>query len=206
LSAYIAAYLYLEGVWWLPLPIYIEHVLFALFWTAAIAGYWGGLEALVAHARQWIQEASRWRPRLPSLSSQQAAAATAVAAILAASIVPATAIIKALRYPKELSKYWGEPWSNEPELRDYLGNKISLRVDSRFRGSAFFYTFGYDEFLTLDNLWVDAVPTINEYSQLVTPQAIYFIQKLFKRDVAAELNWFRPWINNGDGSFDILFR
>jgi hypothetical protein len=207
LSAYAAAYLYLAGNWWLPLPLYIEHALFALFWTAAIAGYWGGLEALVAHARRRIYPANRWRPRLPPLSLWQAAAVAPITAILAASIVPATPVIKALKYPKEiLSLYWYEPWSNEPELRAYLGNKISLRLDSRFRGSAFFYTFGYDEFLTLNNLWVDAVPTINEYSQLVTPQAIYFIQKLFKRDVAADLNWFRPWINNGDGSFDLLFR
>ena len=36
-------------------------------------------------------------------------------------------------------------------------------------------------FLTLDSLWADAVPTANEYSQLVTPQAIYFIHQLFKR-------------------------
>jgi hypothetical protein len=207
LSAYVAAYLYLAGNWWLPLPLYIEHALFALFWTAAVAGYWGGFEALVAHARRRLHEANRWWPRLPPLSLRRGAAVAPVAAILAALVVPATPVIKALRYPKELlSIYWYEPWSNEPELREYLGNKISLKFDSRFRGSAFFYTFGYDEFLTLNNLWVDAVPTVNEYSQLVTPQAIYFIQKLFKRDVAADLNWFRPWINNGDGSFDLLFR
>jgi hypothetical protein len=37
LCVYTATYLYLEGDWWLPLPIYIEHALFAPFWTAAIA-------------------------------------------------------------------------------------------------------------------------------------------------------------------------
>jgi hypothetical protein len=206
LSAYMAAYLYLDGNWWLPLPLYLEHALFALFWTAAVAGYWGGLEALAPHARGWIYKASQWQPRPLSLSSQQAAAATAITSILAASTVPAIPIIKAFRYPEALSIYWYEPWSNEPELREYLANKISLRVDSRFRGSAFFYTFGYDEFLTLNNLWVDAVPTINEYSQLVTPQAIYFIQQLFKRDVSGDLNWFRPWINSGNASFPVLFR
>jgi hypothetical protein len=42
LLAYSAAFLYLPGHWWLPIPLYIEHTLFALFWTAAIAGYWGG--------------------------------------------------------------------------------------------------------------------------------------------------------------------
>ncbi len=127
-------------------------------------------------------QANRWRPRLPSLSPRQAAAAAPITAVLAASIVPAIPIIKALRYPKEMSKYWYEPWPNEPELREYLGNNISLRIDPRFRGSVFFYTFQYDEFLTLNNLWVDAVPTINEYSQLITPQAIYFIRQLFKRN------------------------
>src|SRR5215831_17041233 len=50
--AYSTAYLHLEGNWWLPVPIYIEHALFALFWTGAIAGYWGGLEALAAGARR----------------------------------------------------------------------------------------------------------------------------------------------------------
>ena len=44
----------LAGHWWLPIPIYIEHTLFPLFWTAAIAGYWGGLQALAARARRWI--------------------------------------------------------------------------------------------------------------------------------------------------------
>jgi hypothetical protein len=29
---------------------------------------------------------------------------------------------------------------------------------------------------------------------------------LFKRNVAGDLNWFRPWINTGEGSFPTLFR
>jgi hypothetical protein len=205
LVAYATAYLYLEvGNWVLPLPIYIEHALFALFWTAAIAGYWGGIEKLFALARQWTHEAdraergaSRWQARLQSLSPQHPM--TGIAAMLIISIVLVVSIVKN-------SKNWYEPWSNEPELREYLGNKIGLRVDPRFRGSVFFYTFGYDESLTLNNLWVDDVPTINEYSQLVTPQAIYFIEQLFKRNISSDLNWFRPWINNGNGSFPVLFR
>ena len=203
--AYSAAYLYLEGNWWLPLPIYIEHALFALFWTAAIAGYWGGLEALAARVRGWMHaadnagpEASRWRLHGLSLSPRGAAAATAIMAVLATSVVPAVPIARALKYPKEMSKYWFEAWPNEPELRQFFRNNIGLRTDPRFRGSVFFYTFQYDEFLTLNSLWVDGVPTTNEYSQLVTPQAIYFIQQLFKRNLSTDLNWFRPWINTGD--------
>ncbi len=60
--------------------------------------------------------------------------------------------------------------------------------------------------LTLDSLWADAVPTANEYSQLVTPQAIYFIHQLFKRNLSDDLNWFRPWIDTGGVSFPLLFR
>jgi hypothetical protein len=122
--------------------------------------------------------------------------------MLIISIVLVVSIVKARKY----SNYWYEPWSNEPELREYLGNKISLRVNSQFRGSVILHTGGYDEFLTLNNLWVDAVPTINEYSQLVTPQAMYFIHQLFKRNVSNDLNWFLPWINSGNASFAVLFR
>src|SRR5499427_6764796 len=97
--AYSTAYLHLEGNWWLPVPIYIEHALFALFWTGAIAGYWGGLEALAADVRRWMHVTNRaghvaglWRIRLPSRSPGQAAAATAIMAGIVASIIPAVPI------------------------------------------------------------------------------------------------------------------
>src|SRR5215471_6109781 len=200
--AYATAYLHSTGNWWLPVPIYLEHALFALFWTGAIAGYWGGLEALAAGARRWTNAPDRaglWarlrRVGLPSLSAGQAAAATAIMAVAAAAIVPAVPIANAFKYPKGFVPYWHEDWTNEPELRQFLSTNIGLSVGHQFRGSAFFYTFQYNEFLTLDNLWVDRVPTTNEYSQLITPQAIYFVHQLFKRNLSSDLNWFRPWIN-----------
>jgi hypothetical protein len=261
--AYATAYLHSTGNWWLPLPIYMEHALFTLFWTGAIAGYWGGLEALVAGARHWRHAADRaglgaglgrlrlssllpqgnriWRllsekvqdgnrnrrvhaileatlalartiriqnfqMRLPRLSPRQAAAAMAIMAVAAASIVPAVPIAKTLRYPKDLAKYWHEGWPDEPELGQFLETNIGYSVDPRFRGSVFFYTFGYDEFLTLDALWVARVPTATEYSQLITPQAIYFVHELIKRNLSYDLNWFRPWINTGGVSFSMLLR
>ena len=213
LFAYSTAYLNLEGNWWLPVPIYIEHALFALFWTAAIAGYSGGLEALAVRAREWTRAANHAGPRvgprrarMPVFSPRQAAAATAMVAVLATSVVPAVAITKTLRGAREFSSFWYEGWPNEPELRQFLRNNIGLRSDPRFRGSALFYTFQFDEFLTLSDLWAAGVPTTNEYSQLVTPQAIYFIHQLFKRDLSTDLNWFRPWINTGGASFPVLFR
>jgi hypothetical protein len=200
---YAYAYTYSAGHWWLPIPIYIEHTLFPLFWTAAIAGYWGALQALAARPRRWLYPADgedgTWHRGIRSHSPQ----VTAIVAVITASVVPIVAIAKA---PREVAKYWYEPWPDEPELRTFLKDNIGLRSDPRFRGSAFFYTLEYDEFLTLDSLWVDAVPTANEYSQLVTPQAIYFIHRLFKRRLSHDLNWFRPWINTAGGSFPMLFR
>jgi hypothetical protein len=91
--AYSTAYLHLPGNWWLPVPIYIEHALFALFWMGAIAGYWSGLEALAAGARRPTHAAERpglgaglRRLRLPALSPGRAAAATAIIAVAAVSI------------------------------------------------------------------------------------------------------------------------
>src|SRR5262249_17905028 len=157
---------------------------FALFWTGAIAGYWGGLKTLAGRAHPWMHladragpKASRWRVRVPLLARRRAAVGTGIAAVLVASILPAGPIAEALKYPKEMAKYWREAWPDEPELRQFLGNNIGLSVDHQFRGSAFFYTFQYDEFLTLDSLWVDGVPTANEYSQLVSPQAIYLVHQ-----------------------------
>src|SRR5215510_12651038 len=105
--AYSTAYLHLAGNWWLPVPIYMEHALFALFWTGAIAGYWGGLEALAADVRRCTHAgdcAGRGsglrRIRLPSLSRGQAAAAAAIMAVAVASIVPAVPITNAFKYPK----------------------------------------------------------------------------------------------------------
>jgi hypothetical protein len=63
---YACAYMYSAGHWWLPIPIYIEHTLFPLFWTAAIAGYWGP----TSHATgdllhsSLVQEAALPRPEL----------------------------------------------------------------------------------------------------------------------------------------------
>src|ERR1700756_307321 len=97
--AYSTAYLHVEGNWWLPVPIYIEHALFALFWTGAIAGYSGGLEALAADVRRWTHagecagRGSGLRHiRLPSLSPGQAAAAAAIMAVVVASVIPAVPI------------------------------------------------------------------------------------------------------------------
>jgi hypothetical protein len=206
LLPYAAGFLYLGGNWPLPLPLYLEHALFPLFWTAALAGYWGGVEALVARGvlPLAVVSASAERPRLPALPSKQSATVMAIVAMGLALIIPTVAIGTVSIYPKWKVKYWQENWPEQPELNQFLASNIGLRNDRRFRGTALFYTNQYDEFLTIDSLWAAGVPTANEYSQLVTPQSIYFINQLFYQPLTFELNWFRPW--SGDGNFPLLFK
>jgi hypothetical protein len=197
--AYGAAYLLLDGTWSLPRPNLIEHALFPLFVTAAIAGYWGALEALAARARYGIQAM-----RMRSIPSWLTAVATVGIAVLIAAFIPAVVIVNAAVFPKGRAVTWYEPWPNEPELRQFLSKNIGLRNDRRFRGLVTFVTGGYDQILTLDNLWVDAVPTASEYNQLVTPQSIYFVSQMLKKEIdSVELNWFRPWL--GANMWPVMF-
>jgi hypothetical protein len=55
-----------------------------------------------------------------------------------------------------------------------------------------FETFGEDTAPTIAALWARRVPTIAEYSQLVTPQAFYFEHKVFDQNVTGSLNGFVP--------------
>jgi hypothetical protein len=220
--AYATAFMVLPGQWWLPLPIYVEHCLIPLFTTAAVAGLWSGIRVIVSiltFARQknenqhvlvpWkglnAQSPLRWLDAI-RLRRLAGAARSITVPFLVAAFIPVVALSFFYWRARVLTEVYFEPWPHEPELRQFLDNKIGLGVNSRFRGSAFFYTFALDEFLTLDSLWADGVPTTNEYGQLVTPQAIYFIHQLFNRDLSSDLNWFRPWINTGGAAFPVLFR
>jgi hypothetical protein len=213
LAAYSFAYLMQEGTWWLPLPIYIEHAVFALFMTAAIAGYWGALEALVSFCRGRIRtgDANTGAERLwrGVRGARRQAALPAIAMALCLVFLPGLftrfGISFNAAHAKFAATYWNEPWPDQPELRDFLAGKIGLGTDRRFRGSAYFFTGGADEFRTLGSLWVDRVPTVNEYSQLVSPQSVYLFNALFKDRVNYQLNWFPRWMGSG-GSDPLLFR
>jgi hypothetical protein len=196
--AYSAAYLLLDGTWSPPRPILIEHALFPLFVAAAITGYWSALEALatLAHHRMRLLQ-------VPSFPPWQAAAVAM--AVLMAAFVPAAVIVYAVTFPKSRAHTWYEPWPNEPELRQFFGDTIGLHAGRRFGGSVYVLGDGaYGDLLTMANLWVEGVPTPIQYGQLVTPQAIYFIHEVLKKDLTFELNWFRPWI--GQKSWPTLIR
>jgi hypothetical protein len=181
--------------------------------TAAIAGYWGALEALVSFCRGRIRtgDANTVAERLwrRVRGARRQAALPAIAMALCLVFLPGLftrfGISFNAAHAKFAATYWNEPWPDQPELRDFLAGKIGLGTDRRFRGSAYFFTGGADEFRTLGSLWVDRVPTVNEYSQLVSPQSVYLFNALFKDRVNYQLNWFPRWMGSG-ASDPLLFR
>src|SRR5262245_9555001 len=78
-----------------------------------------------------------------------------------------------------LARYYSTPWLNEPELVDYLVHSTGLSVGQTYRGSSLLLIA---DIVSLANLWKRGVPTLDEYSQLVTPQAFYLQLALLKSD------------------------
>jgi hypothetical protein len=98
-----------------------------------------------------------------------------------------------------------QPWPNEPELGQFFADRIGLGVGRPFRGSVTFLNVGEQDSLSMTNLWMRSIPTLNEYSQLVTPQALYLNAALFEKDVTYDLNRFSSWIGS-QGSYDVLLK
>jgi hypothetical protein len=85
----------------------------------------------------------------------------------------------------------------------FLGESIGLRVGGEFRGSV---TFVAPDEATMYNLWMRGIPTADEYSQLVTPQAQYLSAALLGNGIVlAGLNAFVPWIKD-PAYYDVLFK
>jgi hypothetical protein len=182
--------------WWWPLPLYVEHSLFPLFTIAAVAGYWAVLRQIKLVAL---------RPGVGIFHIQRLALGGGLSALLVAAFVPAAAAIYAVR-AGPTAPHFDEPFPDEPELVRYFRETIGLRVGGEFRGSVMMYVAPNVADVTMFNLWMWDIPTANEYSQLVTPQALYLNAALFKRDIGSGgLNHFVPWIGK-TGSYDVLFK
>jgi hypothetical protein len=203
--AYASAFL-LASRWSLPVPIYVEHSLFPLFTTAAVAGYWAALAKLkdlvyFALKRGWraaasVMRANRVSTMLSPIFSPLAIFSglrrplASLAALLVAVTVPAAATVYGLRASASAPKFTlYEQLPEAPELLSYVKDAIGLRPGSEFHGSALFVS---PDDQTQISFWMQGVPTINEYSQLVTPQAMYFAS--LQRGVSSDqLNLFVPW-------------
>jgi hypothetical protein len=202
--------------WWLPLPLYIEHSLFPLFTTAAIAGYWAALRmiklplflsikvqravaSLIPIKQISVTPSAHLAPRTLH-TGLQTLAAWLTALVVAASIPAAAAIYVA----RAQGPNFEVPFPDEPELLDHLSKAIGLRVGDEFHGSLTFEVGLGGE--TMFNLWMHGVATGNEYSQLITPQVMYLNSALFKQDFSArELNNYRPWTSE-KSAYNVMFR
>src|SRR5262249_12782562 len=102
----------------------------------------------------------------------------------------------AVSRPAHIIDLYNEPWPNEPKFVQLLADNTAQAIGRRFRGGTLLWNDLYADHLTNVNLWVRGVPTISEYSQLVTPQSIYFNQTVLKNDGRGRLNRFYPLIFN----------
>jgi hypothetical protein len=198
LLAKVLIYLLLQenASWSLPLPAYVEQSLFPLFLTSAMTGYWGALRvAAVALPHSSITGAPA------PLWSAKANGASAFAFV---ALMPAAMIGYAVARPGHLINLYNERWPDEPELAQLLGDNTAQAVGKPFRGAVLFYFDDPAIRLTIANLWVRSVPTIFEYSQLVTPQSVYFDAVVMNNDVRNTLNSFWPVV--GPSSTDVFAR
>jgi hypothetical protein len=188
----------LKVAWRLPLPVYIEHSLFALFTATAAAGYWG-LLARGAWAGRWLVTRLMRRgglnvPHLPEATGVPAPTRVRYAAIglsiLVAAAIPVAVANWALTRGPAYAEYYHDNWSDEPELQQFLVDSVGQAVDRPYRGSIHFWGFADPTIYTIMTLWTRNIHTVEEYSQLVTPPAGYFLYALFLKSV--NLNWFVP--------------
>jgi hypothetical protein len=213
--AYGAAFLMMRK-WWLPLPLYVEHGLFLLLITATVAGYWAALRATgrlaslaLGHLRDKVATLIHRTRQLSPASARPAGifltAATWLGALVVAAFIPVATASYGVRIAPTLPDYHA-PFPNEPELVRYLEHTIGLRLGGEFRGSLTSVAPPPPaDAPSLYNLWMHNIPTANEYSQLITPQAMYFPSALLKYDIVlGSLNQFALWIGP-DFSYDMLF-
>jgi hypothetical protein len=210
---YSAIYLLLlNAVWVPPIPIYLEQSLFVLYIAGAVAGYWGGLQLgawlakrLAAAVRRRSADIPTTVTGPPSSISRLFGSVGAPKSLLLQSVAVAIALIFVAIIPARVADYavhdsranaeiYYQPWPNEPELMGLLLENVSSRINEPVRGSIAFFDVNDDTRPTIAHVWAYGMHTIDEYSQLVTPQAVYFLYAVLKQqDVLGSLNGFVPY-------------
>jgi hypothetical protein len=199
---YSLIYLLLKVAWIPPVPIYLEQCLFALYLAAAVVGYWGFLNAAAAPAARAAAPLIRGgyailrRPAPTSLSDQAVSEGyplrrwprvSVALTVICVAILPAKVVNYALNDARAYATTFYVPWANEPELTNFFSENVGLKLGQPFRGAINFLDTDMDTMVTL---WSHAIATINEYSQLVTPEPFYFVYALLKKDMRGVRNHF----------------
>src|SRR5262249_50747469 len=156
--------------WRLPLPVYVEHSLFALFTATAAAGYWGLLARSVSAGRWLVAKSpSRggWNARTEATGARARARLRYAAigfGILVAAAIPVGVANWALTRGPAYAEYFHDRWSDEPELQQFLVDSIGQAVGRPFRGSLHFWGFTEATIYTAMTLWTRNLHTVDEYS------------------------------------------
>jgi hypothetical protein len=201
-ASYSVVYLLLNATWLPPIPLYLEQCLIPLYLAAAVAGFWGALPTVASLgarvARPLVSRAGAGRLMhylLPGSahSSGDSERQTwrfiaIVPLVLCLAIIPTSVVKYAL--PRLKSGLPPDPWSNEPELITFFAEKVGLAPGQPFRGALNFPPLDPVAANTVATLWSRSVATVNEYSQLVSPEALYFVRALLGQDVRTQLNRF----------------
>jgi hypothetical protein len=208
LAGYTVLYLLLNAAWLAPLPVYLEQGLFPLFTISAVAGYSGVLSIAAVSARRAAAGVARrasdgrwpigsvvpswprapWRiqgDRTPAHSRRPLLMAGTAA--IAVAIIPAAVVGFAIERGPTYAEQFHERWPDEPELAQFLEDRIGLGGDRPFRGSAHFWPHDYGIGLTVSGLWARGVPTVVQYSQLVTPPSYYFAHAVSQEPAGANV-------------------
>src|SRR5262249_19878444 len=104
-------------------------------------------------------------------------------ACIIAAIIPGWLANFAVNGSAPYVEAWHEPWPNEPELQKFFSDNVGRAVGHPIRGSVHFWNFFSETDFTVISLWVNSVHTVDEYSQLVTPQALYTQYSLLQNNV-----------------------
>jgi len=208
---YSAVYLLLlNAVWVPPIPTYLEHSLFVLYLAGAVAGYWGVLQTVAWLPRHLV---AAWRPDraggpgtagpVPSLwllfgipgapRSMPLRALPVVTALAFLAVIPAKVATYARYESASQAEIYHESLPNEPQLLQFLARNISSNVGQALSGSVKFWGMDHDTGFTMANAWSLGMQTIDEYSQLVTPPALYFLRTVLRNSVVGTINMFTPF-------------
>jgi hypothetical protein len=206
--AYSTAYLLLANAVWIPpIPLYLEHSLCALYIAGAVTGYCGLLLLAVRIARRRLAARGKitaMSDRFPPLSllfgiaggpqSRFGRAVTLAIALLSVALVPAKVVDYVFYDSPAMANIYYQPWPDEPELINFLSETLSADVGQPLQGSIAFSEIQPALIFTPVSAWALGIQTVDAYSQLVTPQAVYFIYAMLKqKEVLGAINSFIPY-------------
>jgi hypothetical protein len=110
-----------------------------------------------------------------------------LAALLVVAFIPVATASYGVRAFPALPDYY-VPFPDEPELVRYLEETIGLRVGKEFRGSLTSVAPSpIEDAPSLYNLWMHGIPTLNEYSQLITSRRTGCPDTTARDDLGARL-------------------